>query len=67
MISGLISCFSHAQIGVNTIPHESTIFDMSESKKGFLLSKIALKTPQAGEPVKDTKAGVLVYNSTKKQ
>ncbi|HAR74345.1 MAG TPA: hypothetical protein DCR77_13200 [Flavobacteriaceae bacterium] len=65
MIAGLISCFSHAQIGVNTIPHESTIFDMSESKKGFLLSKIALKTPQAGEPIKDTKAGVLVYNSTK--
>lgn len=65
MVGGLLSCISHAQLGINTIPHESTIFDMSKSSKGFLLSKMELKTPQASEPVKEVKDGLIVYNSTK--
>ena len=65
IVGGLLSCISHAQLGINTIPHESTIFDMSKSSKGFLLSKMELKTPQASEPVKEVKDGLIVYNSTK--
>lgn len=65
MVGGLLSCISYAQLGINTVPHESTIFDMSKSSKGFLLSKMELKTPQASEPVKEVKDGLIVYNSTK--
>lgn len=65
IVGGLLSYISHAQLGINTIPHESTIFDMSKSSKGFLLSKMELKTPQASEPVKEVKDGLIVYNSTK--
>ena len=60
----IISTTSFSQIGINTIPHESTIFDMSESKKGFLLSKIELTNSNASEPVNNVKDGVIVYNST---
>lgn len=64
LILGLLSKSLIAQVGINTIPHETAILDMSESKKGLLLTGLELTSPLSSHPVKEVKNGVIVHNST---
>jgi len=57
--------FLHAQVGVNTNPpHSSAIFDMSDSKRGFLPPRVALESLTDVNTIDNPKDGLLVFNTT---
>lgn len=60
----LLALFSNAQVGINTYPHNTAALDMSGSKKGILLSRIALTSVTDKTTILNPKQGLLVYNTT---
>jgi hypothetical protein len=61
----LTSLFYCAQVGINTNPPDkSAIFDMSDSKRGFLAPRVALKTKVDTETIVDPKDGLVIFNTT---
>lgn len=61
----LINLLCYAQVGINTNPPDkSAIFDMSNSKRGFLAPRVALKTKIDTETVANPKDGLVIFNTT---
>lgn len=60
----LITLFINAQVGINTRPHSTAALDMSDSKKGVLLSRIALLSVTDNNTISNPKEGLLIYNIT---
>lgn len=60
-----ISSSIFAQYGVNTVPpHGSSVFDMSDSKQGFLGPRVALTGNTDETTIPTPKNGLLIFNTT---
>lgn len=58
---GLLS----SQVGINTNPpHGSSVFDMSDSKRGFLAPRVTLLSNTDTTTIANAKEGILVFNTT---
>lgn len=60
----LLALFLNAQVGINTIPHNTAVLDMSTSKKGVLSSRVALLSLTDVTTIPSPKEGLLIYNTT---
>ncbi|SHK64502.1 Lectin C-type domain-containing protein [Chishuiella changwenlii] len=60
----LITLFVNAQVGINTIPHNTAALDMSGSKKGILSTRVALLSTADVSTIPNAKEGLLIYNTT---
>lgn len=60
-----ISIKFHSQVGINTLPpHQSSTFDMSDSKRGFLAPRVALSGNTDVSTIPSPKEGTMIFNTS---